>query len=454
MSMPDRQEQVTVIGAGLAGSLLAIFLARCGVRVEVYERRPDPRRVTQSAGRSINLALSTRGLYALEQVGLAESVLQRAVSMPGRMIHTLDGEVHFQPYGQKASEVLYAISRSDLNLTLLQAAESYAGVRVHFNQQCLGVECDTGALRLRDLTTGAERTVVAQRIIGTDGSTSALRTSMLSRGRFNFSQQYLEHGYKELTIPPGLGGTWQIEPHALHIWPRGTYMFIALPNLDGSFTCTLFFPFEGHDSFATLTTEARVTAFFERQFPEAVALIPNLAQQFLQHPTGSLVTIKCLPWHSSDKVLLLGDAAHAIVPFFGQGMNCAFEDCTQLDACMAQYGSDWTRIFQEFTLARKVNTDAIADMAIAHYQEMRDQVADPRFLLQKQVELALERKYPTLFIPRYSMVTFHRMPYAEAQHKGVIQESILETLCAAIETLDQVDWEHAERLVMHHLRPS
>ena len=450
--MHHKREQVTLIGAGLAGSLLAIFLAKRGFQVEVYERRPDPRHVTQSAGRSINLALSTRGIYALEQVGLAESVLQRAVAMPGRMIHTLEGEVHFQPYGQHASEVLYAISRADLNRTLLHAAEEYAGVRLFFNQQCIGVQCDTGTLTFRDVTTGTEQSVGASRIIGTDGSASVVRTSMLSLGRFNYAQHYLEHGYKELTIPSGPGGAWQIEPHALHIWPRGTYMFIALPNLDGSFTCTLFFPFEGHDSFATLTTEARVHAFFARQFPDVVGLIPELAQHFVQHPTGALVTIKCLPWHASDTVLLLGDAAHAIVPFFGQGMNCAFEDCTELDACITQYWPDWTRIFQAFTSMRKVNTDAIADMAIAHYQEMRDQVADPRFLLQKQVELALERKYPTLFFPRYSMVTFHRMPYAVAQHKGVMQERILETLCASIETLEQVDWDDAERLVMQHLQ--
>jgi len=444
-------EKVTLVGAGLAGSLLAIFLAKRGLHVEVYERRPDLRQVTDSAGRSINLAMSTRGLHALEQVGLAEEIKHCAIPMRGRMIHTLDGALHFQPYGKDDSEVLYAIARTELNQKLLQAAEHEHGVHLVFQQRCLGVNCSTGELHLRDEATGAERLLPCSRVIGTDGSASAVRVSMLSTPRFNFVQAYLEHGYKELTIPPGSDGTWQLEKNALHIWPRGTYMLIALPNVDGSFTCTLFLPFEGANSFASLSSADTVLAFFQQQFPDAVPLIPHLAETFSAHPTGSLVTITCAPWYIADKVLLLGDAVHAIVPFYGQGMNCAFEDCTYLDACIEPYWPDWERIFQTFMQQRKEHTDAIAEMAIAHYIEMRDRVADAKFLLQKQLELELERRYPERFIPQYAMVTFHRIPYAIARHKGVIQEAMLQELCASIESLDEVDWEKADDLITQRL---
>jgi kynurenine 3-monooxygenase len=270
-------------------------------------------------------------------------------------------------------------------------------------------------------------------------------------GRFNFSQDYLAHGYKELTIPPGPEGTLRLDKHALHIWPRGTYMFIALPNLDGSFTCTLFLPFEGENSFDSLSSAEKVTAFFQQQFPDAVPLLPELVEQFFAHPTGALVTIKCFPWYVTDSVLLLGDAAHAMVPFYGQGMNCAFEDCTALDACIAQYAPDWQRVFPAFAQQRKEHTDAIADMAVSHFIEMRDRVADAKFLLQKQLELELERRYPGVFVPMYSMVTFHRTPYAVARRQGAIQERILQELCGPIERLDAVDWQQAEHLIMQYL---
>jgi kynurenine 3-monooxygenase len=452
--MPDGTEKITLVGAGLSGALLAIFLARRGLQVDVYERRPDLRQVDRSAGRSINLAMSTRGIHALQQVGLYEAVEPLTIPMRGRVIHPIAGPLHFQPYGQDASEVLHAISRADLNKALLQAAEASPGVRLFFYEQCRGVQVHTGVLTLYNTTTGTTRAVPSERVIGTDGSASAIRTSLLSVGRFNFSQEYLAHGYKELLIPPGPDGSFRIEKYALHIWPRGTYMLIALPNLDGSFTCTLFLPFEGENSFASLASPDTVHAFFLQQFPDAVPLLPDLVEQFFGHPTGALVTIKCFPWHVDDKVLLLGDAAHAMVPFYGQGMNCAFEDCTILDACLAQYYPDWERIFREFGQRRKEHTDAITDMAIGHFIEMRDRVADAKFLLQKRLELELERKYPETFIPQYAMVTFRRTPYAMAMRKGQVQEQILHELCDPIERLEDVDWDQADQLIRQRLHQS
>jgi kynurenine 3-monooxygenase len=451
METQPSSQTITLIGAGLAGSLLAIFLARRGFHVDIYERRPDMRLVDMSAGRSINLAMSTRGIHALQQVGLYDAIQPLTIPMRGRIIHPLAGPLAFQPYGQDPTEVLHAISRADLNKALLHAAEAYPGVRLFFAEQCRGFQVRSGELTLYNATRHTERLVQTAHVIGTDGAASTMRTALLSVGRFNFSQDYLAHGYKELTISPGPDGALQLNKHALHIWPRGTYMFIALPNLDGGFTCTLFLPFEGENSFDSLSSAENVTAFFQQQFPDAVPLLPDLVEQFFAHPTGALVTIKCFPWHVADRVLLLGDAAHAIVPFFGQGMNCAFEDCTALDACIAQYAPDWQHIFQTFAHQRKEHTDAIADMAVSHFIEMRDRVADAKFLLQKQLELELERRYPGVFVPMYSMVTFHRTPYAVARRQGAIQEHILQELCGPIERLDDVDWHQAEHLIMQHL---
>ncbi len=403
---PSPDKTLTLIGAGLAGALLAIFLSKRGYRVELYERRPDPRLSGDSAGRSINLALSTRGLYALEKAGLADSVRERSMQMPGRRIHTLDGAIHFQPYGVNPSEVLYAISRSELQILLLNALADNPNVQLEFDQKCVDVNAAKRTLTLCHEGTGETLTLTRQSIIGADGSSSAVRTAMLRTPRFDYAQTYLEHGYKELTIPPAPDGSFQLDPHALHIWPRSAYMLIALPNLDCSFTCTLFMPFNGEVSFEALATKAAIADFFQRQFPDVVPLMPHLVDDFTANPTGSLVTIKCAPWYHRDHLLLLGDAAHAIVPFFGQGMNCAFEDCTELDACIETDAPDWGRIFANFADRRKPNTDAIADMAIEHYLEMRDRVADPRFLLQKQIEQELAKRFPEQYTPQYSLVTF------------------------------------------------
>lgn len=425
-------------------------MRRRGFTVEIYERRADMRRVRMSAGRSINLALSTRGIHALTEVGLWDKMREIITPMKGRMMHSVTSELTFQPYGQTEAEVINSISRAELNMALMNAAEA-EGVKIFFQQRCTGVDLKTGVLHLHDEQTGGERTVESEVVIGCDGSASAIRNEMLKLNRFNFSQQYLDYGYKELTIPAGPNGTHVIDRNALHIWPRGNYMLIALPNVDGTFACILFLPFEGKDSFAQLTTHDELLGFFRSRFPDAVPLMPQLADNFFANPTGAMVTVKCSPWHVEGRLLLLGDAAHAIVPFFGQGINCGFEDCTCLLELLDQHGADWARLFREFEQARRVNTDAIADMAVENFVEMRDRVADPKFLFRKKVELALEEKFPPLFVPKYAMVTFHRIPYSTAMKRGLVQERILAELCAAIDRIEDLDWNKAERMVRAEL---
>jgi len=450
--MIQKDEKITIVGCGLTGPLLAIELVKRGFQVEIYERRPDMRRVRMSAGRSINLALSTRGIHALSQAGLWQDMQKIVIPMRGRMMHSIASEITFQPYGRNESDVINSISRADLNIALMNAAEA-RGVKIHFEKRCVGMDLNTGTLVVQDHETGEEHSAAAGAVIGCDGSASAIRGEMLKRSRFNFSQQYLDYGYKELTIVAGPGGKHVLEKHALHIWPRGNYMLIALPNIDGTFACILFLPFEGPDSFAQLPTREAVLAFFQSRFPDAVPLIPDLAESFFSNPVGAMVTIKCSPWHVEGKALLMGDAAHAIVPFFGQGINCGFEDCTVLMELLDQHGGDWAKTFREFEVARRLNTDAIADLAIENFVEMRDRVAHPDFLLRKKVELALEAKYPNLFVPKYSMVTFLRVPYAIALKRGRLQDGILTDLCEDIEGPEGLDWSRAERLVHSQLTP-
>jgi kynurenine 3-monooxygenase len=368
------------------------------------------------------------------------------------MMHSLTGDLTFQAYGKDESEVIYSISRAELNIALINAAEEH-GARIHFQQRCVGIDLRGGDLRLRDDVSGEERLVRSDSVIGCDGSASAIRSEMLRLPRFNFSQQYLDYGYKELTIPAGSDGVHAIEAHALHIWPRGNYMLIALPNMDGTFACILFLPFEGGDGFAVLDTRASVRQFFQSRFPDAVPLMAEVADNFFANPTGSMATIKCSPWHVDGRALLLGDAAHAIVPFFGQGINCGFEDCTVLLELLDRLGPDWEKVFSEFERVRKVNTDAIADLAVENFVEMRDRVADPRFLLRKKIELALENRYPKRFVPKYAMVTFHRVPYSTALHRGAVQDRILNRLCDGIERVEDLDWKAAESVIASQLPP-
>jgi kynurenine 3-monooxygenase len=465
--MNPRSGTVTLIGAGLNGPLLALGLLRRGLAVQIFERRPDMRLISAGAGRSINLALSRRGIHALSQAGLWKSLQQIVIPMKGRMMHSLNSGLTFQPYGKNETEVIYSISRADLNIALINAAEKQ-GAKIRFSERCTGVDLKSGVIRLRHEDTGVPSQVQTEVLIGCDGSSSAIRNEMLRLSRFNFSQQYLDYGYKELTIPAGAGGKHQLEINALHIWPRGNYMLIALPNIDGTFACILFLPFEGPDSFAQLTSESNVMDFFQGRFPDAVPLMPNLAENFFSNPTGTMVTIKCSPWNAGGRALLLGDAAHAIVPFFGQGINAGFEDCTQLLELLDSADPDigiqnsgrpddkaqatvWSKIFSDFSIGRKVNTDAIADLALENFVEMRDRVADPGFLFLKKVELALEEKYPQRFVPKYAMVTFHRVPYATALKRGLVQDRLLTDLCGGIQRIEDLDWSKADRLIHQSL---
>ena len=450
--MTGKAETVSLIGAGLNGPLLALGLVKRGFRVDIYERRPDMRRVRTSAGRSINLALSTRGIHALAQAGLWDEMRKIIIPMKGRMMHSATAELTFQPYGKDESEVINSISRSGLNMALMNAAEQQ-GVKICFEERCTGIDLKTGAIQLRNERTGTDRELNPGVVIACDGAVSVIRNEILKHGRFNFSQQYLDYGYKELTIPAGPNGKHALETNALHIWPRGNHMLIALPNIDGTFGCILFLPFEGPDSFARLTTPSAVSEFFRLRFPDAIPLMPDLADNFSANPIGAMVTIKCSPWHVDGRALLLGDAAHAIVPFFGQGINCGFEDGSCLLELLDRHGADWQLIFQEFEKARKINTDAIADMAVENFVEMRDRVADPRFLLRKKVELALEAKYPQLFVPKYAMVTFHRIPYATAFDRGQSQDRMLSELCDSIERVEDLDWNKADKLIRSGLTP-
>ncbi|MBI1216108.1 MAG: kynurenine 3-monooxygenase [Alphaproteobacteria bacterium] len=447
--MSSTGRKIHVLGAGLVGPLMAVYLARKGFQVELIERRPDMRKTDIAAGRSINLALTARGIRALKGVRLAEEVMKIAIPMKGRMVHDREGHTQLQPYGQKPEEVIYAVSRGLLNMLLLDAAEKCDGLNITFNRRCAGYDEKTGALTLQDEGTGAQETVETNVVIGADGAWSALRKSMMGAvENFSYAQDFLDYGYKELVIPSAADGGFLMEKHALHIWPHKSFMMIALPNTDGSFTVTLFYPYKGENSFEKLTMEAEVTAFFSEYFPDALPLMPGLTQDFFANPTGALVTVKCRPWHIGGKALLLGDAAHAIVPFFAQGMNSGFEDCAILNAMIEGDNPDWQAVFEKFSAARKPDTDAIADMAVENFTEMRDSVTDPRFLLKKKVGFEIERRWPEKFIPRYSMVIFHdEIPYAEARRRGALQAKLLEKLCADIDSPDDVDWRQAEKLV-------
>ncbi len=446
--------RVTLLGAGLAGSLLAVLLARRGFAVDIYEKRVDLRRHDISAGRSINLALAERGILALERAGLADAVRDLLIPMRGRMIHALDGATQLQPYSQHADEVIYSVSRGGLNALLMDAAEATGRVDIHFEQESRDFDLATSALTLRDTATGAEETLIAAPVIAADGAGSPIRHALKRQLDIDTSEEMLAHGYKELTIPPGAHGRHLMDAESLHIWPRGGYMLIALPNLDGSFTVTLFLPHEGENSFAALDSPAAVTDFFQRQFPDALALIPDLEESFFANPTGMLGTVRCNPWHADGQAVLIGDAAHAVVPFHGQGMNCAFEDCRILDECVDECGGDWNRALPAFSKRRVDDANAIADMALENYVEMRDSVRDPKFQLQKELGWVLERRHPGVFVPRYSMVMFRHIPYAQAKHRGAIQCRILEALTRDIDSVDQADLAIADRMVAQELAPA
>lgn len=449
--MSRGSDRTVLAGAGLVGSLLALFLARRGKAVEVFERRPDLRRTQISAGRSINLAISVRGLHALAQVGLEEETLAHAIPMPGRMIHARDGSLAFQAYGKDDSQCIHSISRGLLNRMLLDAAEETGRVRLAFQRRVVGLDPERRALTV-EIDGGDTERVEGAVVYGTDGAGSAVRRSVVEARGGVSRETPLDHGYKELTLPATPEGRWRLERNALHIWPRGDFMLIALPNEDGSFTCTLFLAFEGAPSFATLEAPGAVRAFFREHFADVEPMLPDLEAQFGGNPTGSMVTVKCSAWHAGDTALLLGDAAHAIVPFFGQGMNCGFEDCVVLDALEAE-GLPRGEVFSRFEALRKPNADAIADMAVENFVEMRASTADPRFLLEKAIEKRLLAELPGEFVSRYALVTFSRAPYRVAYDAGRIASGIVSELAEGVGSASEVDLGRARALVAERLTP-
>ena len=436
-----------MIGAGLTGPLLATYLAQKGYSVEIFERRPDMRKESISAGRSINLALSARGNHALKEVGLYDKIKPNTIPMKGRMIHDLNGNTHLQPYGQKENEVIFSVSRAQLNMDLMTLAEETGKVTIRFNHQLLSADLEQNKLLFQLSNSLEEIELSFNRVIGCDGSASILRKSIVEKADIQYVKKPLGHGYKELTIPPLKSGKFRIEPNALHIWPRGNHMLIALPNNDCSFTCTLFFPMTGTKSFETVKTKKDILDLFQSQFHDAIKLIPNLVEDFQKNSTGDLASVYCKPWHLGDKALLIGDAAHAVVPFFGQGMNASFQDCSTLAKLMGQNKNDWKTIFNTFSSVQVENGHAIADMAIENYLEMRDHVNDTEYKKRRNVELKLERMFPGQFIPRYSMVSFHQIPYAEVYQRGGKQFKIIGDVLKADPSGQSIDKDMVEKML-------
>ena len=446
----SENRHITIIGAGLAGALLATLLARRGWSVDVYEKRGDPRVAGYAGGRSINLALAERGRHALRMADADAAVMGHAVMMRGRMVHFPDGRTDLQRYGRDDSEVIWSVHRGELNIVLLDIAEG-AGVRLHFDLGLADVDFD-GRMAVFATADGVRREVAYESLVGADGAGSALRHAMATVADLGERVENLGHGYKELEIPPAADGSFRIEPNALHIWPRGRYMCIALPNDERTFTVTLFLPSSGEPSFETVRNGAEARAFFERDFADASALIPDLEHDFDAHPTGVLATLYLDRWHLRGDAVLLGDAAHAMVPFHGQGMNCAFEDCVALAAHLDAAG-DLAAAFAAFEAERLPNARAIQQMALENYIEMRDRVDNEEYLLQRALERELAERHPTRFVPRYSMVTFMRLPYATAFERGRIQRELLAELTRGHESLDTVDRALADRLVVERLAP-
>jgi kynurenine 3-monooxygenase len=437
------QKNITVVGAGLVGSLVSIYLAKRGHKVDIYERRQDMRKADIIAGRSINLALSDRGWRGLEGVGIADEIKKIAIPMYGRSIHMKDGSSTYQAYG-KDNQAIYSVSRGGINMRLMDLAEQQPNVTLHFEERCDKLDRKKNELSFFNTSTNKSTDVKSDIILGSDGAFSAVRTQMqFQSDRFDYQQFYIDAGYKELVIPAGPNGEHLIEKNCLHIWPRGSFMMIALPNMDGSFTCTLFFQMEGKVSFDTIKTKEEVMAFFKQEFPDAVPLMPTLIEDWMTNPTSSLVTVKCKPWVWDEKIALIGDAAHAIVPFYGQGMNCGFEDCVVLNELMDKHGDLNGACLKEYETLRKPDGDAIADLAIANFIEMRDKTADKTFLLQKKIEAHFSAKHPEKWIPLYSMVTYSpHIRYSEALVNGNKQQAIMDKIMAMPDI--EAKWDSAE----------
>lgn len=445
-------KSVTIVGAGLVGSLLSIYLAKKGYKVNIFERRPDMRKISMSAGKSINLALSDRGWRGLEGVGIADDIKKIAIPMYGRFIHHKDGSTAYQPYG-KEKDAIYSVSRAEINMRLMDLAEQQPNVNIHFDERCSNVDRAKLKVSFENNSTKKITEATSDLLFGADGAFAASRLSMqLQSDRFEYKQHYIEAGYKELIIPPGENQQFLMEKNALHIWPRGSFMMIALPNPDGNFTCTLFLPFEGEKSFANLKTREAVKQFFDTEFPDAVPLMPTLLDDFMNNPTSSLVTVKCFPWTFDNKIALIGDAAHAIVPFYGQGMNCGFEDCVVLNELIDKYQENWDAILPEYQRLRKPDGDAIADLAIANFVEMRDKTADPKFLLQKKIEAKFSQNHPDKWIPLYTMVTYSpHIRYSTALSEGEKQQAIMDRIMAMPNIENIWESKEVEEEILKHL---
>ncbi len=448
-----KPKHVIVIGAGLVGALLATMLTKRGYRVTLFEKRPDMRKVKVVAGKSINLALAERGIHGLRMAGLFDEVEPLLIPMRGRMLHELNGATDFSPYGQRLGEVIYSVSRGQLNQIMLDAVEQVSDSTLVFNHEVRSVDFDARTVTMLDTVNNIEQNVDFEFLVGADGSGSAVRQCIIRKVGGEDRTEFLDHDYKELNIPAGANGEFQLKREALHIWPRGGFMLIALPNLDGSFTVTLFLPRQGENSFEQLRTSDDVHAFFKGNFPDAQALIPGLVDEFFSNPTGQMGTVRCWPWIFRDAAMLIGDAAHGIVPFHGQGMNCGFEDCSQWCKLLDQHHDDWGAAMHEFQTIRKPNADAIATMALENYVVMRDSVRDPNYQLKKEIGFKLERMFPQQFIPRYSMVMFHRIPYQIVLERGLVQEKILDELIRGIDHVNDLDKMRAAAAIAAKLPP-
>jgi kynurenine 3-monooxygenase len=449
-----KSKDVILVGGGPVGCLLGILLARRNFRVQIFERRPDLRTTQISAGRSINLALSVRGIHALRTCGLDQEILARAIPMYGRMMHAPDGELAFQRYGMDDSQYINSISRGELNKALLSRAEREPNVKIHFRNRATAFDVDSNTVHFTEELSGGVKKFQAPFVLGCDGSASVLRDELAKKSKIESAEVPLDYGYKEFTIlPQPSPDPFRMKKNALHIWPRGSHMLIALPNYDGSFTCTLFLPWKGPLSFESLHSGSDAQAFFQRDFPDALAMVDRLGETFLENPTGHMVTVRCRPWNHAGRVQLVGDAAHAIVPFFGQGLNCGFEDCVLLDQILEKTG-DLGESFRIFSAERLTDANAIADLALENFVEMRDKVGQKRFLLEKEIEKLLMTKFPDRYVSKYSMVTFSRTPYRHALAAGKVQDEILRELSEGLNSIEHLNLEKAETLIRAKLSPS
>ncbi|HZI20306.1 MAG TPA: NAD(P)/FAD-dependent oxidoreductase [Pyrinomonadaceae bacterium] len=438
MASPTTRRKIVIVGAGASGPVMAVFLARRGHEVEVYERRPDMRRQGCAAGKSVNITLAERGLRVLKAAGVPfDELMRRTVPLKGRMVHTGGGRLKFQAYGQTDSEVIYSVMRNDVNVLLLDLLDRQPGVKLFFGHSCVGLDRQDGAITFREVETGEERRVKADVIIGADGTFSAVRRHMQRGVRADYTQMFLEAGYRELRIPAAPDGSYKVDPNVLHVWPRGECLLLAMANADGTFTCTCILPFEGERSFQALDTEERVMEFFRANFSDAVPLIPHLAEQFMQARTAEFITTTTSRWYYEDKVVILGDACHTVTPFYGQGMNAALEDCIALDQCIGKHGDDWRAAFAEFQAVRKRHTDVLAELSVRNYYELCDKARMPRVALQKKIDFALHRLFPNRWVPLYTMISHSMTPYADAVERARRQQRLL-TFCGVTALLDLV----------------